>query len=80
INLLTLGPPLLTLAGLGAARLAGIEWDATAVAAIWLGARAAVGIGAAAWAWWHFGAERPDWAAWRGLARFCTVVGLTNLV
>lgn len=80
INLLTLGPPLLTLAGLGVARLAGIEWDATAVAAIWLGARTAVGVGGAAWAWWHFGAERPDWAAWRGLARFCAVVGLTNLV
>ncbi|HWP20341.1 MAG TPA: polysaccharide biosynthesis C-terminal domain-containing protein [Burkholderiaceae bacterium] len=80
INLLTLGPPVLTLAGLGCARAAGIAWDAMTVMSIWLAARAAVGVAGAGWAWWHFGARAPVWSAWRPLAGFCTVVGLTNLV
>lgn len=80
INLLTLGPPLLTLAGLGLARLAGLEWQAPVVMAVWLAARSAVGLAGAVWAWAHFGAQRPDWGAWRSLARFCAVVGVTNLV
>ncbi|MCM5680837.1 polysaccharide biosynthesis C-terminal domain-containing protein [Schlegelella sp. S2-27] len=78
INLLTVGPPLLTLALLPL--VAKGAFDAMAMATTWVVARAVVGVAAAVHASASFGLRRIAWSDWAPLAGFCAVVGVTNLI
>lgn len=73
-------PPLLTLLAAGLLHLAGRPPGLLQLLALWLGARALVGLAMAALALRGHGLRRSDWAAWRRHAAFCAVVGATNLV
>ncbi|AKJ31183.1 lipopolysaccharide biosynthesis protein [Caldimonas brevitalea] len=80
INAIALAPPIFTLAVLAGWWAWVGDPGLMEVLAIWLAARALTGALAAIWAWRDSGAAGFAWAQWRGQARFCTVVGLTNLV
>ncbi|MCW7541783.1 polysaccharide biosynthesis C-terminal domain-containing protein [Aquabacterium sp. A7-Y] len=80
INALSIAPPLLTLLGLAALWLGGVQAGLMQVVAVWLAARAGVGVAGALLAARGAGLQAPVWSAWRAQAHFCTVVGLTNLV
>lgn len=79
LNLAGVMPPALALAAVGALALSGRGLDAASVAMVWLGARAAWGLvllaGSGA-----LGAGAGGVSLWHGQARFCLVLGLTNLI
>lgn len=80
VNVLSVLPSLLTLLVLA------LTWAATGgltlvqVLVVWLAARAAVGVGAALQARHRFGTDGLRLHLWAGQARFCAILGLTNLI
>lgn len=78
INLLTVGPPLVTLVLLPL--VAEVSSSAMAMMTAWVAARALVGVAAAVHAAVRFGLRRIAWSGWAPLAGFCAVVGVTNLI
>ncbi|MBL8327708.1 MAG: polysaccharide biosynthesis C-terminal domain-containing protein [Rubrivivax sp.] len=80
LAVLMLAPPLLTLAGIAGAHLAGHGGSLVTVLAAWVTARLLVAAGSALATWRGGWIARPDLRSLRPEARFVIVIGLTNLV
>lgn len=80
VNTLSVLPSLLTVAALALAWAGQGALPLALVLGTWLAARAGVGLLAAGHGLRRFGGLAPDLARWSGQAKFCAVLGLTNLI